>query len=482
MRTYAHLAAPSGPAGPESVLPDSGPSSFEACDHTPRGDASTTVVERDVRFKRLHARFAPQNALRRGFDVGRLPYGVRVPANAIVKSIVRIALANDSPQLRHQVERLILALKQEGEEREAAALSKMLNQPARATDLAPTRVTRSLAEPQSPAQTADLEVLRRGVAVPVDKETSAPLATVIFPDDVEVELPRFPDWVQVNIDAMLEEWSNSALIEAAGLSASLSCLIYGAPGTGKTTLALWLAQRLEIPAVVARLDGLISSYLGTTARNLGNLFSFANRYECVLILDEFDAIAKVRDDPNEVGEIKRVVNALLQNMDSRSERGVMIGITNHDALLDAAIWRRFEVQLAIPLPDFEDRVKIAQKDLGADPLAVAVSKLLAWVCEGLSGAELRTMTAKFRKRRLFDPALRATPLRTIEQLAQSTSVHILRERAATLSSDETSLTLLLWEANIGLTQSELAILLERDPKTIGRRINRVPAEVIAGGE
>src|SRR6188768_626714 len=115
-----------------------------------------------------------------------------------------------------------------------------------------------------------------------------------------------------------------------------------------------------MPVVLARLDGLISSYLGTTARNIAIMFAFAARYRCVLLLDEFDAIAKVRDDPQEVGEIKRVVNALLQNLDSRREVGFTIGITNHPRLLDSAVWRRFEIQLEIPRPDFAMRLALAK--------------------------------------------------------------------------------------------------------------------------
>src|SRR5207247_10685382 len=104
--------------------------------------------------------------------------------------------------------------------------------------------------------------------------------------------------------------------------------------TGKTRLARWMAAQLELPILLARMDGLVSSFLGTTARNIGNLFGFANRYRCLLLLDEFDALAKLRDDPQEVGEIKRVVNALLQNLDARSDLGLTIGITNHPKLLD----------------------------------------------------------------------------------------------------------------------------------------------------
>ncbi|WP_416193505.1 AAA family ATPase [Nitrobacter sp. TKz-YC01] len=137
-------------------------------------------------------------------------------------------------------------------------------------------------------------------------------------------------------------------------------MIYGAPGTGKTRLAYWIARKLDMPILLVKLDGLVSSFLGTTARNIGNLFTFANRYRCVLLLDEFDAIEKVRDDPQEVGEIKRVVNALLQNLDVRQNIGFTIGITNHSKLLDPAVWRRFEIQLEIPKPDFEVRKAIAE--------------------------------------------------------------------------------------------------------------------------
>lgn len=80
------------------------------------------------------------------------------------------------------------------------------------------------------------------------------------------------------------------------------------------------------------------------------MFSFANRYNCVLLLDEFDAIAKLRNDPQEVGEVKRVVNTLLQCLDSRKDCGFTIGVTNHEALLDPAVWRRFDVQIEIPKP------------------------------------------------------------------------------------------------------------------------------------
>jgi hypothetical protein len=398
--------------------------------------------------------------------------------SSILKSIIRVALAQNSPQLRHQVERLVEALNEEGDSKEAAALTRMLTQSTRVTELAPSRVTRSKAV----TAPSPVERLTAGVAVPVDRETSAPLANIIFPEDIYSELPLFPAELKENVEALVLEWRQAERVAAAGMLPTLSCLVYGPPGTGKTTLALWLAHELGLPAVVARLDGLISSFLGTTARNLGSLFTFANRYNCVLILDEFDAIAKVRDDPNEVGEIKRVVNALLQNMDAREGRGVTIGLTNHEALLDAAIWRRFEVQLAVPLPGFEQRAEIARRYLdSADDASLAESKLIAWVGDGLSGAEVRTMVTKYRKRRLLLDS-DVAPVRTISQLAQSTSVHIDADRSSVLLGDETSATQVLWNAELGFTHGELGGLFRRSSKTIGRRLNGLNEEGGADGE
>lgn len=384
----------------------------------------------------------------------------------ILKSLVRVALANDTPPLRHQVERLVKAMSASGEETEAAALKKMLSTAARAAELTPSRITKS----QATLVTGG-ERLTSAVPVPVDKESSAELASLIMPDHIHVQLPLFPPSVQENVEALLQEWENAELLRAAGMRPTQTLLVYGGPGTGKTTLALWLARRLGVPVVLARLDGLISSYLGTTARNVGALFAFANRYECVLVLDEFDAIAKLRDDPNEVGEIKRVVNALLQNMDSRDGRGITIGLTNHETLLDPAIWRRFEVQLAVPMPEFDQRVEIARRFLDEDDeAALAGGKLLAWVCDGVSGAELQTMATKYRKRRLLQADSGAAPISTVVQLARSTSIHIGAERRRQIEKDDAALTRDLAAAGSKFSNVELATLFDCSTKTISRRL------------
>lgn len=308
--------------------------------------------------------------------------------------------------------------------------------------------------------------MREGVALPVDRESSAPLATVIFPDDNHAELPIFDNDVQQVVSGLLLEWEHHDLITDAGLNASLTCLIYGAPGTGKTTLALWLAKQLGLPAVVARLDGLISSFLGTTARNMGALFTFANRYDCVLILDEFDAIAKLRDDPNEVGEIKRVVNTLLQNMDDRHRRGVTFGLTNHPSLLDPAVWRRFDVQLEVPLPGPQERVEIARKILQTNDGEASDAKLLAWFGRGMSGSEILTLSEKYRKRLIVGGDL-GPPAELIRQLAATTSS---RDRIRDLADDVLFTRALSSGDEIRFSHAEMAHLFGVSTKTVGRRI------------
>ena len=121
-----------------------------------------------------------------------------------------------------------------------------------------------------------------------------------------------------------------------------------------TSAAKYIAAKMNLPLVAARLDTLISSLLGNTAKNIHKIFEFAKRQPCVLFLDEFDAIAKARDDQHELGELKRVVNSLLQNIDEYCQDGILIAATNHHELLDSAIWRRFQTVIEMPRPGVEE--------------------------------------------------------------------------------------------------------------------------------
>lgn len=275
------------------------------------------------------------------------------------------------------------------------------------------------------------------------------------------------------VGTIIEEWAHFDALAEINIRPSKTCLIYGAPGTGKTRLALWIAQQLDLPVVLVKLDGLVSSFLGTTARNIGNLFAFANRYRCILLLDEFDAIAKVRDDPQEVGEIKRVVNALLQNLDVRRDVGFTIGITNHPKLLDPAVWRRFEVQLEIPKPDFEMRKAIAAHFMPPVQAPDAHLRLISWFTEGATGAEIESLVRTYKKATAVREEDRRGLLNTLRQFATLNAARVQSERRALLFDDTSNLFRAMRDdPDLGFSMTDIGEIAGRDKSTVSRQIGR----------
>ncbi|WBO23366.1 AAA family ATPase [Sphingomonas abietis] len=307
-----------------------------------------------------------------------------------IQSLCRIGLENGDGRFRKQVERLRDRLTKAGDERDAATLSALLANVTSDVSLAPSNVevSRSLVVGDE---------LTGNVHPPVDRETSVPLAEILLAPSAGQPSPIFDETLQLAMGALVSEWQNAEALKALGVEPSRSCLFYGPPGTGKTLAALTLAAKLNLPVVNARIDGLVSSFLGTTARNIANLFDFANRYRCVLILDEFDALAKMRDDPHELGELKRVVNTLLQNLDARANKGLTIAITNHEGLLDPAVWRRFQNHVRIGQPDLPTRLEMLRTFLGSLELGDDVIKTLSYVAGPRSGSDLKTFADALRR-------------------------------------------------------------------------------------
>lgn len=302
----------------------------------------------------------------------------------IILSLCRASMKTPTPALKSHIERLAKALHKNGDDDEARSLRQILNGSHAEEGLIPSKVT--LSKKQN-----TLERLTPSVKPPVDKEAGVPLANIVFPDSQKEGVkPHFSHQISHSISALTEEWAHIDELMESGIPPAFSIMLYGRPGTGKTMLAHYFASQIGLPIVVAKLDGLISSYLGTTARNISNLFSFANRYQCILLLDEFDAVAKLRDDPQELGEIKRVVNTLLQCIDERSEFGFTIAITNHELLLDPAIWRRFDVRIETPPPEAETRLQIIN-DLYPEERHSARNRFIAWLSDGTTGSEIEKL-------------------------------------------------------------------------------------------
>ena len=250
------------------------------------------------------------------------------------------------------------------------------------------------------------------IAVPVDTESRTSLADVIFPSANHIDV-ILSNSNYKKLKSFILSYQNADKLNSLGLGVSNTLLLYGPPGCGKTKCAYLIAKELNLPLVLARLDSLISSYLGTTAKNIRTLFEFAQKMPCVLFLDEFDAIAKARDDSNELGELKRVVNSLLQNVDSMSKDSLLLAATNHQQLLDSAVWRRFEYKLEIELPDTNAIIRMIDLFLGSASLDEKDKQELASAMFGLSGANIEEIVKRslrdavindynFSKRNVFD--------------------------------------------------------------------------------
>lgn len=159
-----------------------------------------------------------------------------------------------------------------------------------------------------------------------------------------------PENVYNSCRDIIEEQTRTDLLRSYGLEPRNKILLIGPPGNGKTSVAEGIAEALMVPLLTVRYESIIGAYLGETATRLSKLFEYAKTRQCVLFFDEFDTIGKERGDQQETGEIKRVVSSLLLQIDALPSYVVTIAATNHDALLDKAVWRRFQVKLDLPKP------------------------------------------------------------------------------------------------------------------------------------
>lgn len=264
---------------------------------------------------------------------------------------------------------------------------------------AATRLRQLLEETDHTLRPANVTTAR---ALPVDSESRFPLI-----ERINTRTSKEPSlilsgaqWTLVN--EFLSVAKSHAQLETEGVMGSLSFLLYGPPGCGKSRLARYLASELGLELYIARLDGLISSYLGSTAKNIRALFDFASRTPCVLFLDEFDAIAKLRADAQEVGELKRVVNSFLQNLDSLGSQSIVIAATNHEELLDRAVWRRFTYRLELSYPSATERTAMWGEYLHTFQFSSGDIALLADVSEGFSGSDIHDTALRLRRQLVLE--------------------------------------------------------------------------------
>lgn len=239
--------------------------------------------------------------------------------------------------------------------------------------------------------------LRTDQVLPVDDESRLSLLKV-FKDPPSREPPLLSTELEESLGQLIQERKQAPRLAALGLNPTRSAIFVGQPGVGKTLTARWLAAQLGVPLYVLDLTAVMSSLLGRSGSNLRAALDFAKRSPCVLLLDEIDAIAKRRSDDADVGELKRLVTVILQEVDEWPASGLLLAATNHPELIDPALWRRFDLIVEFKVPDAAAVKEAIERFLGPDfALFGRWIDILTFAFHGHSFSDIEREIQRFRR-------------------------------------------------------------------------------------
>ncbi len=314
-----------------------------------------------------------------------------------------------------------------------------------------------------------LRTLRRETQVappPVDQDSKLPLVRVDPPGGNRPTPVLAPD-MQAAIDQIIGERKASERLVAEGLVPIRSVLMSGPPGVGKTMTAGWLAEQLDLPLYTLDLASVMSSFLGRTGANVRSVLNHAQQQPCVLLLDEFDAIAKRRNDDGDVGELKRLVTVILQTIDDWTPMSLLVAATNHGELLDPAVWRRFDVTLKFGMPGQEQR----QAVLSARGLSPVLAEGIATLTEGQTMASLaRAIDASRKKAILTDQPFEEALIDWVK-----VNVHASPQGTRAYRAAQRDVTVLLQHAR-GMPARDIASIVGASHTTVLRTLSRLKGD------
>lgn len=303
------------------------------------------------------------------------------------------------------------------------------------------RINQALRTTQT--RSAGTSILRRGLQhdtgsrdLPVDADTRMSLIR-IFDDLAGLEPPLLPAPLDKQIQSIIRERRERAKLAAHGVRPTRSAILVGPPGVGKTLSARWIACQIGKPLWVLDLTTVMSSLLGKTGNNLRMVFDHARANEAVLLLDEIDAIAKRRSDESDVGELKRLVTAILQEVDAWPDTGLLLAATNHPELVDPALWRRFDAILTFEMSDPAIIAAAVRRFLGGDAKAFEpVVGLLAASLRGNSLSDVERAVTTLRRGALLEgisptDAVVAMAAQHVERLDKPARLNLAIELART---------------------------------------------------
>jgi SpoVK/Ycf46/Vps4 family AAA+-type ATPase len=280
---------------------------------------------------------------------------------------------------------------------------------------------------------ADSPLRSVSAPAPVDSDSRVPLLRLDV--DRDFRDPILSERAMDQLEQIRDERLRSSELEAAGLLPSRTVLLTGPPGVGKTLSARWLANELAHPFLVLDLSAVMSSFLGRTGANLRRVLDYAKRESCVLLLDELDSIAKHRNDDTEVGELKRLVTVLIQEIDDWPNSSLLLAATNHPELLDRAIWRRFDHVITLELPSVGQLVTAIHVFASPNIVDPEIAAALAVSSTGASFSDLEREILNIRRRAaLHGLDFASAMMEQVKRSARELPPKERRELAATLAS------------------------------------------------
>jgi SpoVK/Ycf46/Vps4 family AAA+-type ATPase len=271
----------------------------------------------------------------------------------ILKRVVRAIADGSQSDLDRLAGKIVEAERKTGHVRLADQLEAILKQPK------PKR-------PAAPLSAPNIE--RTLKELPLSRRHGETLATLIPHDQLEHHMV-LPEAIEGRFARIEAEYAARDRLRIFGLRPRKTVLLYGPPGCGKSLGAKRLAWNTGLPLMKVRFDVLISSFFGESAQNLRSIFSSAGEKPCVLLLDECDFIARSRTASKDIGEVSRIVNALLQLMEDYDAPGLLVATTNLESALDPALFRRFDDVFSVPLPgptEIEKLLKLALSSVRMD--------------------------------------------------------------------------------------------------------------------
>jgi len=237
--------------------------------------------------------------------------------------------------------------------------------------------------------------------------STSPISPLLLTDALSAKRSPVPlarvklrDSARNQVGEIVREWTKSKELAAAGIPRRTRLLFYGPPGCGKSLTALALGEALSIPTYIVRFDSVIGAYLGQTAIHLRQLFRFAEQTPCVLVFDEVDALAKQRGNPLDVGELDRIVIAVMQELEHANVRGLVIATSNLPKHIDRALWRRFDLTLAFPKPTVSE-VRAFAVDAAKQLGLTLPADLVQAVAKANSYAEVERLVEHEARRRIL---------------------------------------------------------------------------------